>query len=95
MNLTASELNNGISALSGLYGLAKKGIVKAKTRFAEPLRVEKLTDDFFSQNQKVGAVVTVRGVLSRYGTIFRPSAYVSSIPRDVKNKKKEILSLTK
>lgn len=87
MNNIASELNNGLGALKILYSLGKTAYVKAKTRFSTPLRVEKLSDEVFSGNLKYGSIVTINGILSKYGTVFRPSTYAYAIPRYTKHKK--------
>lgn len=92
MDNIASEINNGLGALKVLYSLAKITIVKAKTRLSTPLRIEKLTDDVFSGNIKYGTVVTVNGILSKYGTVFRPSAYAYAIPRNTKRTKVGVLT---
>lgn len=80
MNNVASELFNGISVFKSLYGLGKIGLTKARNRISTPFRVEKMSDDVFSSAISYGAVVTVRGVLTRYGQTYRPLSYVPTIP---------------
>lgn len=80
MNNLASELFNGIGVFKSLYGLGKIGWTKARNRISTPFRVEKVSDDIFSSAISYGAVVTVRGVLTRYGQTYRPLSYVPTIP---------------
>lgn len=80
MENVASELFSGMSIFKSLHGLGKIGLTKARNRISTPLRVEKLSDDLFSSAISYGAVVTVKGVLTRYGQTYRPLSYVPTIP---------------
>lgn len=80
MNNVASELFNGISAFKALYSLGKIGATRLRTRIATPYRVQKLSDDVFSSQLPFGSVVTVNGVITRYGSTYCPLSYAPTIP---------------
>lgn len=80
MNNIASELFNGIGVFKALYGLGRLSLIKARNRIVTPYRVEKLSDDVLSSNLSYGNVITVSGVVSRYGLTYRPLSYAPTIP---------------
>jgi len=86
MNNVASELFNGISAFKALYGLGKIGVTRLKNRIATPYRVQKLTDEVFSSQLAYGSVVTVNGVITRYGSTYCPLSYAPTIPAQSRDK---------
>ncbi|MDD1134786.1 hypothetical protein [Pseudomonas shahriarae] len=74
-------LKDAIEAFLPFKRLGGIGITKARNRITTPFRVEKLSDDFFNSNLKFGSTITVKGVLSRYASTYRPLSYVPTIPR--------------
>lgn len=87
MPSVASQISSGISIFKSLYGLAKLAAIKGRTRLATPYRVEKLSDDVFSSVISYGSIVTVRGVLTRFGTVYRPLSYTPTIPARTTDKR--------
>lgn len=75
MTSIPTDINNSLNVFKSLYGFGKKAITKVKTRYSAPLRVQKLSDDFFSSNIKVSTTVTIDGFLSKYGFCYKPSTY--------------------
>ena len=80
MSNIASELYNGISVFRSFSNLRKICLTKVRKRITSPFRVEKLSDDLFSSVISYGSVVTVKGVLTRFGQTYRPLSYVPTIP---------------
>lgn len=74
-------LKDAIEAFLPFKRLGGIAITKARNRISTPFRVEKLSDDFFNSHLKFGSTVTVKGVLSRYASSYRPLSYVPTIPR--------------
>lgn len=74
-------LKDAIEAFLPFKRIGAIGITKARNRISTPFRVEKLSDDFFNAHLKFGSTVTVKGVLSRYASSYRPLSYVPTIPR--------------
>lgn len=74
-------LKDAIEAFLPFKRLGGIGITKARNRISTPFRVEKLSDDFFNSHLKFGSTITVKGVLSRYASTYRPLSYVPTIPR--------------
>jgi len=87
MNNIASEINNGLGAFKILYKLGNMALSKVRSRIVFPYRVEKLADDIFSSRINYGSVVTVEGVITRFGTTYRPLTYAPYIPRQSKETK--------
>lgn len=82
-----SSIAGGIRIFKSLRELATVGITRGRRRLTTPYRIEKLADDVFQANLAFGAIVTVRGLLSRYGPMYRPLTYTPSIPLDTKEKR--------
>lgn len=80
MTDVVSQISHGISIFKSLHDLTKLAYVKGRTRLTNPLRVEKLSDDVFSSSISYGSIVTVRGVISRFGSVYRPLTYTPTIP---------------
>lgn len=76
-----SGLKDAIEAFLPFKRLGGIAITKAKNRISTPFRVEKLSDDFFNAHLKFNSTITVKGVLSRYASTYRPLSYVRTIPR--------------
>jgi len=72
-------ISYGLREFEGFWKLGNIGITRIKNRVKTPYRVEKLADDVFTSKLKYGAVVTVKGKLTRYGTTYRPSTYAPQI----------------
>lgn len=75
-------LKDAIEAFLPFKRLGGIAITKARNRISTPFRVEKLSDDFFNSHLKFGSIITVKGVLSRYASNYRPLSYVPTIPRN-------------
>ena len=59
-------ISYGLREFEGFWKLGNIGITRIKNRVKTPYRVEKLADDVFTSKLKYGAVVTVKGKLTRY-----------------------------
>lgn len=79
MNDILRKIDTGLNIYKSLYGFGKKTFTLAKSRLVEPLRVEKLSDDFFSSSINAGTVVTVQGFLSKYGYCYKPTTYSATL----------------
>jgi len=87
MKKTLSTIEASIKIFDTIRRLWIRDKSKVLNRIREPLRLEKVTDDFFNSYINYGALITTSGYLSNYGYSYRPRTYMATIPDRGKDEK--------
>lgn len=80
MSQILKDIETGLKIFDSFLRFKNILKTKAKHYFSEPIRIEKITDDYFSSKLDVGSVITTKGLLTRYGFNYRPRTYITTIP---------------